>query len=95
MPSLSWSDEATRALQQIYHFLAIRDEALAKRAVRAIQADARKLKTFPYLGHPVAGSAEMRELTVSFGRNGYVMQYSVESGVVLICGVRPQRVPGW
>ena len=92
MPRVIWSREATVALERIYHFLAVRDKGLAKRALSTIHDGAKLLEVQPLLGHPVAGGhAPSRELLVRFGRTGYLIRYVGENDRVVIVSIRHSK----
>ncbi|MYM94248.1 type II toxin-antitoxin system RelE/ParE family toxin [Duganella vulcania] len=93
MPHLIWTQEAKLDLERAYHFLAARDKALAKRALKAIHGGAKLLESQPQLGRPVFGQRPPRkELLLPFGRrSGYVLHYVLEKDDVVILAVLHQR----
>ncbi|WP_445232628.1 type II toxin-antitoxin system RelE/ParE family toxin [Duganella rhizosphaerae] len=92
MSHVIWTQEARLDLERVYHFLAARDKALAKRALRAIHDGAKLLGNQPQLGRPVLSQRPpRREWLLPFGRSGYVLHYLLENDDVLIVAVRHQR----
>lgn len=92
MSHLIWSQEAKSDLERVYHFLAARDKALAKRALQAIHSGTKVLESQPQLGRLILSQRPpRRELLLPFGRSGYVLHYVLENDDVLIIAVRHQR----
>ena len=92
MSRVIWSQDVKLALERIYHFLAIRDKVLAKRALSKIYQGAKMLDAQPLLGHSLPNTRPAgRELLVRFGRGGYLLRYIIENDRVVILGVRHSR----
>lgn len=95
MSRVIWTAEAASSLHRTYHFLAAKDSALAKRALRTIRAQANVLVLHPRLGHPVDGVIPPRlEWLIRFGSSGYVLHHLVANGDIVILALRHQREKG-
>ncbi len=69
------SEAAAADLARLHAFLAGKNAAAAARAVTALIAAVQSLDTFPERGRP-AGTPNVRELIVPFGRSAYVLRYA-------------------
>lgn len=91
--------EAKADLLRLYEYLLeraeyIEDLDVADRAIQAIEVAIASLTTTPFLFRKVAGarSALRRELVVSFGASGYVVQYEIATkALVVVLAVRHQH----
>ena len=53
MPHLIWTPPALADVQRLYRFLAPKDEASARRAIRAIRSGVKILTNQPQAGRPI------------------------------------------
>ncbi len=94
---MSWRVRYTPAarddVKRLYTFQLEHDTAIARRALEAIIKGVEHLRWSPYSCRKVDPSNPwLRELLVSFGNSGYVLQYEIENGTALtILAVRHQR----
>ncbi len=95
MSRVIWTAEAASSLRRTYHFLAAKDSALAKRALRTIHQQANVLILHPRLRHPLDGTIPPRfEWVIRFGSSGYVLHYMVANGDIVVLALRHQREKG-
>ncbi|NHZ34278.1 type II toxin-antitoxin system RelE/ParE family toxin [Massilia rubra] len=95
MPHLIWSPLALRDMQRVYNFLAAKNVAAARRAVKAIRQAVKVLGHQPQVGRPAHDTIETyREWEIDFGDSGYVVRYRIEPGLVMILAVRHQKEAG-
>ena len=80
-------------LKRLYGFLLEQDTATARRALAAIIKGAELLQQFPFTCRKVdSDNPLLRELLVSFGNSGYILQYEIDDEhIVNILAVRHQR----
>lgn len=96
MPSVRWSDTAVSGLRRNYAYLAARDPNLTRLAAKEIRDALAHLLQFPHLGrHLAATSPDSRQWLISCGRAGFVVQYEIDGGDILITGFRHQREKSW
>ena len=96
MPRLIWSAPALPDVQQLYRFLAGKNQDAAQRAVKAIRSGVKVLAQQPGIGRPVEGmEPEYREWLINFGDSGYLVLYRYDSGAAVILAVRHQREAGY
>ncbi|MGH8085652.1 MAG: type II toxin-antitoxin system RelE/ParE family toxin [Lysobacter sp.] len=94
---MSWRVRYTPAarddLKRLYGFLLEHDIVAARRALTAIIKGAELLRQFPFTCRKIdPDNPLLRELLVSFGESGYVLQYAIEDEhTVNILAVRHQR----
>jgi toxin ParE1/3/4 len=79
------SADAEKDIRYLRRWLAKRSPNASKRATETIVAAARSLADFPERGRLALSG--IRELPVSFGSAGYVLQYFVEGDRVIIARV--------
>jgi len=80
------SDEALADLDRLAVFLADRDPAAARRAVRRPRGAILSLRDKPRRGRP--GSREdLREMVVPFGQGVYVVRYRVGADQVIVARI--------
>lgn len=92
MPSLVWSPRALRDLSRLHDFLAGRDRAAARRAVRAIREGVGVLAAHPGIGRPAEGMGPgFREWPIPSGAGGYVALYRMDGPRVVVLAVRHGR----
>jgi plasmid stabilization system protein ParE len=69
-----WTPPALRDLARMHAFLAPKNRAAARRAVRAICQGVKALITDPEMGRHVEGMAsQFRERFIQFGSGGYLV----------------------
>lgn len=96
MPRLIWSDPALINVQRLYRFLAEKNIAAAKRAVKAIREGVKILTQHPQVGRMVDELDEtFRDWPVDFGDSGYVVRYRFDGEQVTILAVRHQKEVGF
>lgn len=96
MPRLIWTPQALRGIQRCHRFLADKNPAAARQAVRAIREGMRTVQAHPAAGRPVAHlAADFREWLIPFGSSGYVALYRQEDDRVVVLAVRHQREAGY
>jgi plasmid stabilization system protein ParE len=96
MPRIVWSDSALRGIQRLYRFLAPKNIAAARRAVKVIRDSVKVLAEHPRIGRPVADMDEaFRDWVIDFGDSGYVVRYRMETDSVMILAVRHQKEAGF
>jgi plasmid stabilization system protein ParE len=77
-------------------FLAIQSPGAASRAVQAIRAGLRTVKTAPGADRPIPWlPEEYRELIVPFGHGGYVILYRAREDEVVIQALRHGKEEGY
>lgn len=96
MPSLVWSEPALASVQRLYRFLAGKNVAAARRAVKAIREGVSILAAHPQVGRVVEDmDAAFRDWPVDFGDSGYVVRYRFSGAEVTILAVRHQKEAGF
>ncbi|HET7268757.1 MAG TPA: type II toxin-antitoxin system RelE/ParE family toxin [Oleiagrimonas sp.] len=88
-----YTPAAREDLKRLYDFLLEHDIEAAHRALVAIIKGADLLRQFPFTCRKVdPHNPLLRELLVSFGTSGYILQYEIEDDhTVTILAVRHQR----
>ena len=84
---LEWSADALADLDRFAAFLHRHFPALAKIVAREIIEKTEMLGRQPFLGHPIAGREEYRQLVLRVLNAAYVLQYRVERGRLVILRV--------
>ncbi len=96
MPRLIWSEPALANVQRLFRFLAEKNPAAAKRAVKAIRDGVKILAQHPQVGRVVDELDEaFRDWPVDFGDSGYVVRYRFAGELVTILAVRHQKETGF
>ena len=96
MPRLIWSEAALANVQRLYRFLAEKNLAAAKRAVKVIRDGVRVLAAHPQVGRVVEDMDEaFRDWPVDFGDSGYMVRYRFDGELVTILAVRHQKGAGF
>ena len=91
MPRLIWTPAALREVVRLHAFLASKNRAAARRAVRAIRQGAH-----PEIGRPVEEMpSEFRENVIHFGDSGYIALYRYDGLTVVILAVRHGKELGY
>ncbi len=95
MPRLIWSEPALANVQRLYRFLADKNLAAAKRAVKAVREGVKILSVHPQVGRVVEDLDEaFRDWPVDFGDSGYLVRYRFDGELVTILAVRHQKEAG-
>lgn len=87
MPFIQWSLAAGRDVDRLQTYLETIDPDLAAQAVIAVQAQANMLLQFPRMGTALSGGRRK----LSERRFGYIVQYRIVRGGVIILRFRHQR----
>jgi plasmid stabilization system protein ParE len=96
MPRLRWSQPALRDVARLHDFLAPKNPAAAKRAIKAIRQGIKALGKHPEIGRPVEEMPpEFREWVIEFGQGAYVALYHYDGKEVVILAVRHGREAGY
>lgn len=95
MAALTYSRQALEDLERLADFLLEADPVEALETVALISEAVEILENHPLVGHPA--ERDLRELTISRGRTGYVALYSYEEqhDTVLVLALRHQREAGY
>lgn len=90
---LRYAPAARDDIKRLYGFLLEHDTGAARRALESIIKGTALLRQFPFTCRKVdPDNPLLRELLVSFGNSGYVLQYEINDGqTVTILAVRHQR----
>lgn len=85
-----------RDVARLHGFLAQKNRAAARSAVRAIRQGVKTLGTHPEIGRPIEEMApEFREWFIQFGNSGYVALYHCDGESVAILAVRHGKEAGY
>lgn len=96
MSRLIWTPPALADIQRLYHFLAPKDEAAARRAFKAIRAGVKILAHQPGAGRPIEDmDPAFREWPIDFGSSGYIALYHFDGKTAAILAVRHQKEAGY
>ncbi len=96
MPRLIWTPSALADVQRLYRFLAPKDEAAARRAVKVIRAGVKILAHQPEAGRPAENmDPAFREWPIEFGSSGYIVLYRFDGEIAVILAVRHQKEEGY
>ena len=85
MRTIVFAPEASRALDDLLTWLEARHLPAGRRAAREIFATLDRLTEFPYSA-PSAGD-EHREAVVGFGRDGYIIRYTVTDDAIMVARI--------
>jgi plasmid stabilization system protein ParE len=81
---------------RLHDFLAPKNPAAAKRAIKAIRQGIKALGKHPEIGRPVEEMPpEFREWVIEFGQGAYVALYRYDGKEVVILAVRHGREAGY
>ena len=95
MPRLIWSAPALTDVQRLYRFLAPKDEAAARRAIKTIRAGVKILSHQPEVGRPVEDmDPAFREWLIDFGNSGYIALYRFDGETATVLALRHQKEAG-
>lgn len=96
MSKLIWSPVALIDVQRIYRFLASKNMASAKRAIKAIREGVSVLAQKPNIGRPIENmEEEFRDWIIDFGDSGYVVRYRINFDTIIILALRHQKEVGF
>lgn len=83
------SPEATRDRKRLAQFLVEKSPAAAIGALEAIVGAISRLSRFPYNGRDVGDGK--RELSIPFGKSGYIAQYRIEPDAIIVARIFHMR----
>ena len=91
-----WSVPALAGVLRLYRFLAEKNEAAAKRTIKAIREGVETLAAHPQVGRVAEEMDEaFRDWPVNFGDSGYIVRYRFDGNEVTILAVRHQKEAGY
>ncbi|NOZ38242.1 MAG: type II toxin-antitoxin system RelE/ParE family toxin [Gammaproteobacteria bacterium] len=91
-----WTPSALADVQRLYRFLAPKDEAAARLAVKAIRAGMKILAHQPEVGRPAENmDPAFREWPIEFGSSSYIALYHFDGEIATILAVRHQKEAGY
>jgi plasmid stabilization system protein ParE len=88
---VEWSAAALADLDRFATFLRENHPALSSIVAREIVTKAQILSEHPYIGSPIAGRPEYRQLVLKVLRASYVFQYRVDAERVIMLRVFHSR----
>lgn len=83
------SPEATQDRERLAQFLVEKSPAAAISAIETIVGAISRLSRFPYNGRDIGD--ERRELSIPFGKSGYIAQYRIEPDAVIVARIFHMR----
>lgn len=83
MAQIRLSRRAYGDLRRLRHWLEERNSDAADRAAAAILMALRRLEAFPFMGRELCGT-RFRELSIRFGKRGYIARYAVDADQILV-----------
>ena len=97
MPQVRLTANARAQIERLSQFYDDTDRSIGLRIVRTILEALKPLAQFPAIGRPVRDHRELREISIRFGRSGYVALYRIdrESDAVVILTIRQQKEAGY
>jgi len=97
MPEVRLTAEARAQLERLRKFYDNKDGEIGPRAIRAIIEALKPLAQFPAIGRPVRDHRDLREISIRFGRSGYVALYRYDdtADAVVILTIRHQKEAGY
>jgi len=96
VPRLIWTPPALADVQRLYRFLAPKDEAAARRAIKTIRTGVKILAHQPEIGRPAENmDPAFREWLIDFGSSGYIALYRLDGETAMILAVRHQKEAGY
>jgi plasmid stabilization system protein ParE len=91
MSIVVWTPTAKADLDRHYQFLAAYSPAIAAKAIQHIVKSGESLQQFPKRGTAVGDAIGLRKLVISFGKSGFVLQYTILDDEVVILRVYQGR----
>ena len=97
MPEVRLTAQARAQLERLRKFNDDKDGEIGLRAVRTILDALKPLAQFPAIGRPVRDHRELREISIRFGRSGYVALYRHDhaADAVVVLTIRHQKEAGY
>jgi len=96
VPRLIWTPPALANVQRLYRFLASKDVAAARRAIKTIRTGVKILAHQPDAGRPAEDmDPEFREWLIDFGSSGYIALYHFDGETAAILAVRHRKEAGY
>jgi plasmid stabilization system protein ParE len=96
MARIIWTPPALRDVARLHSFLAPKNRAAAKRAMRAIRQGVKALTEHPEIGRPIEEMpSEFREWLIPFGDSSYVVLYRYDGKLVAILAIRHGKEAGY
>lgn len=97
MPEVRLTVQARAQIERLRKFYDDKDEQIGLRAVRTILDALKPSASFPAIGRPVRDHRNLREISIRFGRSGYVALYRHDHGAdaVVILTIRHQKEAGY
>jgi len=97
MPDVRLTANARAQIERLGKFYDDKDHDIGLRAVRAILKALKPLAQFPAIGRAARDHRDLRELSIRFGRSGYVALYRYDPGAdaVVILTIRHQKEAGY
>jgi plasmid stabilization system protein ParE len=97
MPEVRLTAEARSQLERLRKFYDDTDGEIGPRAIRTIIDALKPLARFPAIGRPVRDHRELRELSIRFGRSGYVALYRHDrpADAVIVLTICRQKEAGY
>ena len=97
MPEVRLAAQARAQLERFSRFYDDTDRQIGLRAVRTILEALKLLAQFPAIGRPVRDHRELREISIRFGRSGYVALYrhDRQTDAIVVLTIRHQREAGY
>jgi len=96
MPQVIISANAANNINRLRGFLQSKNPNAAIRAAQAILKTVEVLEQHPQIGRPVEGmQGKVREVSIPFGRSGYVLRYLYKGVYVEIIAVRHMKEVGF
>lgn len=80
---LSWTETALADLVRLRRFIEPKNPRAARQAAEALKKGAALLLNHPGLGRRLEGRLD-REITIPFGKHGYVIRYRLDGDDVVI-----------
>jgi len=97
MPEVRLTANARAQIERLSKFYDDKDRGIGLRVVRTILEALRPLAQFPAIGRPARDHRDLRELSIRFGRGGYVAlyRYDASADAVVILTIRHQKEAGY
>jgi len=96
MPHVIISANAANNINHLYGFITSKNPSAVARAAQSILKIVKLLEQHPNLGRPLEGmDGKIREVSIPFGRSGYVIRYIYEGTEIEIIAVRHMKEVGF